>query len=430
MKKKKRKIRIKNLSYTLVETDPSTIKFKLKMLEMDELSSLLFTQEEDHEYLAVEKLLTFADIPTYAKYVYTSKQKKAKDVYSEEKILSRINKNILFYNENKEMINFENNNQKNKRFFVQTKQANIHLPIEFYEFLGKKNPRQYPAIKGKPRFIFEEDSYDVFLVRKSLNKYFSCEKTNECLKILNRNESFSKDWKIGDDDYQRISLSTGVHGIGSECDEDFHKLRGNIFARDKMLIVCRKRKDNSSKYEMYIMFFRNPKFYKLLGLGVSAYSKLFFNDDLDANVEESRTGQAKWREMLAEFNISSEDNDVIACPISGIEVIYPKEATILRASHIKEYSKCKDEQGKIVIEEAYDIDNGLLLSAGADALFDKHMITICPIDGTIKFSKLISKELKEQLSFNTKVDTKYLSEKRKIYLKYHWDVFNTLETKR
>ena len=116
MKKKKKKIRIKNLSYTLVETDPSTIKFKLKMLEMDELSSLLFTQEEDHEYLAVEKLLTFADIPTYAKYVYTSKQKKAKDVYSEEKILSRINKNILFYNENKEMINFENNNQKNKRF--------------------------------------------------------------------------------------------------------------------------------------------------------------------------------------------------------------------------------------------------------------------------------------------------------------------------
>ena len=49
MKKKKKKIRIKNLSYTLVETDPSAIKFKLKMLEMDELSSLIFTQEEDFE---------------------------------------------------------------------------------------------------------------------------------------------------------------------------------------------------------------------------------------------------------------------------------------------------------------------------------------------------------------------------------------------
>lgn len=427
MADKKRK---RNQSYTSIETDPSVIKYKLKMLEMDELSELLFNKEEEYEYLSVEKLLTFADIPTYAKFVYSTQDKVTKDAYSESKILSRIQKNILFYNNNADMIAFEKKNKIDKRFFVQTKQGNIYLPDKFYEFLGKRDPSTYPYVKGSPRFVFDEENYNVFLVRKSLDDYFACDMTNKCLKVLSRNETFSKDWKVGNDSYQRIALSTGAHGIGSECDTIFHVLRGNIFARDKMLIVCRKRKDKKSKYDMYIMFFRNPKFYQLLGLGVNVYSKMLFNENLDASVEESRTGQAKWREMLAEFDMANEDNDIITCPISGLEIIYPKEATILRASHIKEYSKCKDEYGKVIIEEAYDINNGLLVTADADALFDKHMITINPEDGLIKYSKLISKKLKEQLNFKDRIEHKYLSEERKVYLQYHWDRFNYLEERR
>lgn len=430
---KKKKMTKRNKSYVSIETNVDEIKFKLKLLDMDDLADRIFVNVNDFDYLLIEKLLTFADVPTYAKYPYSSEEKKGKDAFSDEKIIERIEKNILFYNSRQDMFKFEKSNKKTKKFFLQTKQGNIYLPLEFYQFLDMKDPKEYDYVKHAPRFIFDENHYDVYLVRKSLDEYFSCDKTNECLKKLGKPNNFSKDWKSDDlsnKDYQRIELSIGVHGIGSKRDEVFHTLRGIIFARDKMIVVCRKRKDSTGKYEIYIMFFRNPKFYQLMGIGVKAYSKLFFKDDMDAKDEENRNGQAKWRDMLAEFDVSEEDSDVIICPISGLEVEHPKEATILRASHIKEYSKCKNNNGKINVEEAYDINNGLLISADADALFDKHMITINPNNGDIIYSKLISKDLIKQLKFNEKIDNRYLSTERIKYLNIHFDRFNELEKNR
>ena len=423
--------RVRNSGYTSIDRDVESIKYKLRLLEMDDLSSKIFVDEKNYEYLAVEKLLTFADIPNYAKYTYDSSDKEKKDAYKEESIKARVNKNILFYNTIDNMVSFEKKKKKDKRFFCQTKQGNIHLPKEFYTFLGKNEPDTYPYVKGQPRFIFDDTNYDIFLVRKALDEYFDFNKTNECIKKLRNQENFALDWKNPElDDYQKIDLSTGGHGIGSESDVVFHKLRGNVYARDKLLIVSRKRKDSTGKYEVYIMFFRNPKFFQILGIGVKAYSKLLFSDDLDASKEESRSGQAKWRDMLAELDISGKDSDIVKCPITGTEVIYPKEATILRASHIKEYAKCKDELGKVKVDEAYDVNNGLLVTADADALFDKHMITINPNNGDIIFSKLISKELRKQLDFNSKVDESLLTASRLPYLQYHFDVFNNLESKR
>lgn len=423
--------RVRNSGYASIDKDVDSIKYKLRLLEMDDLSSKIFTDENDYDYLAVEKLLTFADIPTYAKYSYMSSSKEKKGAYTEERIKDRVNKNILFYNTIDEMVSFEKKRKKEKRFFCQTKQGNIHLPKEFYTFLDKGEPYTYPYVRGQPRFIFDNDNYDIFLVRKALDEYFDFNKTNECIKKLRNKENFARDWKnLEPNDYQKIDLSTGGHGIGSESDTVFHKLRGNVYARDKLLIVSRKRKDNTGKYEVYIMFFRNPKFFQILGIGVKAYSKLLFRDDLDASKEESRSGQTKWRDMLAELEISGKDSDIVKCPITGMEVIYPKEATILRASHIKEYAKCRDEFGKVNVDEAYDVNNGLLVTADADALFDKHMITINPENGDIVYSKLISTDLKKQLDFNAKVDKSLLIASRLPYLQYHYDVFNNLESKR
>lgn len=428
MKNKKNQIR--NLSYTSIDYDIDLIKYKLRMLEMDKLINHLFVDEDESEYILVEKMITFADVPTFAKYVYTSDEKKRKNSYDDDSIKERVKKNILFYNSIDEMISFEKKNKKNRRFFVQTKQGNIHLPKEFYSFLGKREPKDYSNVNGKPRFVFESDKYNIYLVRESLDEYFDMKKTNACINILRGNTNFSEDWKQGTCDYQKISLSTGVHGIGSHHDDVFHKLRGNIFARDKMLIACKKNKQFTEKYDIYFMFFRNPKFFKLMGLGIKEYSSHLFQDGLDASKEESRAGQSKWRDMLAEFDISDNDSDVVKCPISGLEVVYLKEGTILRASHIKEYSKCKDELGKIKIEEAYDINNGLLVSADVDALFDKHLISINPNNGEIEYSKFISSNLKRQLHFNKKIDKKYISNERKVYLEYHWNRFNSLEKDR
>lgn len=104
--------RVRNSGYTSIDRDVESIKYKLRLLEMDDLSSKIFADENNYEYLAVEKLLTFADIPNYAKYTYYSSDKEKKDAYKEESIKARVNKNILFYNTIDNMVSFEKKEEK------------------------------------------------------------------------------------------------------------------------------------------------------------------------------------------------------------------------------------------------------------------------------------------------------------------------------
>lgn len=81
---------------------------------------------------------------------------------------------------------------------------------------------------------------------------------------------------------------------------------------------------------------------------------------------EARLGQGRYRKSL----------DVIfanACAVSGLSA---REA--LRASHIHPFRDATDEQ-------KLDANNGLLLSANLDALFDKHLITF-DIKGQVRLS--------------------------------------------
>lgn len=96
---------------------------------------------------------------------------------------------------------------------------------------------------------------------------------------------------------------------------------------------------------------------------------------------------------------------------------------ILRASHIKAYSKCKDGRGDIKVEEAYDLDNGFLVIADVDALFDKYLISVNPDDGKIVTSSLLSKDVLDHLSLKKSVDSRFMSEKKKTYLQIHYNEF-------
>lgn len=410
----------RNMGKPKIICDYEKIKEELRIIDMLELSNKM---KIDNEYILIEKLITFADIPCYAKYCYNTEDKNQKNAFSKSKIEERVKKNKLFYSDINEMIKYEDSNKKEKLFFVQTKQANIALPNQFYSFLNKSYPN------GKLKYTFDsKDGYNFFLVKKSLDEYFNPSITNKCLEKLGK-EQIAKKWTDATDDYLKIQISVGDHGIGTKKDEIFHNLRSDVFARDKIILLIEKTKLAPIKYNTYIMFFRNPKFFSIMNIGSHAYSRILFNDNLNKK-EESRQGQAKWRDMLAEYNLALSDDDIITCPISNLEVHYDDEGTILRASHIKEYVKCKDENGNILCDEAYDINNGLLIVANADALFDKHMISINPINGKITYSKLISTALKKQLNFNDKIDSKYLTDDRLKYLLIHWNEFNNLESKR
>ena len=65
--------------------------------------------------------------------------------------------------------------------------------------------------------------------------------------------------------------------------------------------------------------------------------------------------------------------------------------SVLRASHIKEWSESSRE-------ERIDANNGLLLCANHDALFDRHQISFNPETGNICISESIDDEQKLRLT--------------------------------
>jgi predicted restriction endonuclease len=78
--------------------------------------------------------------------------------------------------------------------------------------------------------------------------------------------------------------------------------------------------------------------------------------------------------------------------------------------------------------EAYDINNGLLLCANADALFDKHLITIDE-NKNIIFSFLLehNAKLRSELKLNNEIFTTILNDDRMKYIKIHREVFKQKE---
>lgn len=91
----------------------------------------------------------------------------------------------------------------------------------------------------------------------------------------------------------------------------------------------------------------------------------------------------------------------------------------LVASHIKPLATCIRQQK---MTEAYDKDNGLLLSPNLDAYFDKFDISFDD-SGNILLGKDIPDDIKDIIK-DYRLDTKILNEERRKYLKYHRNLFD------
>ena len=87
---------------------------------------------------------------------------------------------------------------------------------------------------------------------------------------------------------------------------------------------------------------------------------------------------------------------------------------ILIASHIKPFIKSSEN-------EAYDPQNGILLSQNMDGLFDKGYISFTD-NGTIIVSNELDSELKNYLS-KYSLETPFLNEIRREYLDFHRNLF-------
>ena len=97
------------------------------------------------------------------------------------------------------------------------------------------------------------------------------------------------------------------------------------------------------------------------------------------------------------------------CVVTGIDV-----EPVLRASHIKAYAECTED-------EKYDLNNGLLLSANVDALFDRHLITFDE-DGKLLISKALTEGQRFFLGIAGPIQL-HLNDKQKCYMNIHRELF-------
>ena len=115
--------------------------------------------------------------------------------------------------------------------------------------------------------------------------------------------------------------------------------------------------------------------------------------------------------------MQEECEEIYGTPMCVLEHLsYP----VLIASHIKPFIEPDDI-------EAYDPNNGLLLSRTIDSLFDLKYISFTD-DGTMLFSNRISEDVKDFWK-DYKLENTILNEKRKVYLAHHRNLMSAIDAR-
>lgn len=373
----------------------------------------LIKNNRDCEYTLFQKYITHSDLITAGK-------RNGKD--------QSVDRNYLYYLSNDKMLEMEQTQKMES-----AKQSNIGMPKEFYKKLEmpilKRRKGQQHTQHKHPCI---NDYADVYLVNDTL-KYFNIEYTKKVFQKLRKKVDWSfaqLNFTLNDGDFTPIKISYAIHGLGIKSDTCFHKLRMNIFKGDSFICLV-KRNIDTHKKELYILLEKNPIFFTIIGetnylwerylqlKNIKDLNKLTIEEKLLHKTDEkNRSLQNKWKDMLAAemMNYTSVENEVF-CPFTYITADYNTLKTLYRASHIKSFAECDSS-------EVYDINNGLLLCANADALFDKHLITI----GTNKeliFSFVLEhdEKLKQMLRLNNEIFKGILNDERMHYLEYHREEF-------
>lgn len=138
---------------------------------------------------------------------------------------------------------------------------------------------------------------------------------------------------------------------------------------------------------------------------------LYFREDAEQIFGKDLVGESKKRDpylhRLYKNQLKEESEEIYGEPKCVLErLAYP----VLIASHIKPFILSNDN-------EAYDSNNGLLLSRTIDSLFDLKYISFTD-EGAILFSKRVSADVQAFWADYT-LEASILNEDRKVYLKYH-----------
>ncbi|MBQ3559209.1 MAG: HNH endonuclease [Agathobacter sp.] len=118
---------------------------------------------------------------------------------------------------------------------------------------------------------------------------------------------------------------------------------------------------------------------------------------------KARVGQGKYRKSLLDKYDSK-------CVVTGIS-----QNKLLIASHIKPWAICNND-------ERVDVENGLILCANMDRLFDSGLITF-RADGKMYVSSFVSEDNKSRLNISNDIIVDLHASKKLLeYMEYHRDV--------
>lgn len=378
-------------------------------------------QNNTSSYVLFYKTMTHSDLATFGKALHVNSH----------------NKNLLYYISTNDMLEFEKSTGKP---FQTAHQSCIGLKAELYDMVGLPQPREVSQ-------YLINDYMDVYVVNSNM-RYFTSQYTQQVFKKLNKTiPKGSRSWEfdlldvdLSDGQFTPIDLHVAVHGLGMGVDSDFHKIRHHLFKGDTLLLLFEL---NPNGNKMFLLFEKNPIFFSLIGETNTAYvryqerirRRLIDRTNLKDNAvkiediedEVTRQEQSAWRNMLAnEMMAYTQDPRQIFCPLTYITADFDKLGSLFIASHIKGFKDPNTSN-----EEKYDINNGIIICANADALFDKHLITIDQ-NKQIVFSFLLDDDirLKSQLLLMQPIFQPILNENRMKYLAYHESVFRSKEEER
>lgn len=387
----------------------------------------------------IEKILSIIESDFMRKYVQENQNSKYtliykylthSDIVASGKRNERqgIEKNYLNYLSLDAMKNMEERNEK----FETAHQTCIAVSDTFCEKLGM------PVGRGDQRYI--EKYANVYLVNDTL-EYFSIDYTKKILEKLGKLPRWNFDeYRLNFDnekDLTKIKLTYAAHGVGTARDVEFHKLRRNLFRNDRIMFLIENKINDENN--VFILLSKNPVFYTILGIKNDKWLKVAEEDikrkeyeltqqrNIISTSDEilDRRQQSVWRKRLAEEMMNYTTNEYeVFCPLTYITVNYENAGTLFRASHIKRYADCSES-------EKFDLNNGILMCANADALFDKHLITISN-DGELIFSELIKNDrrLISNLLLDRPIFKDILNSERLHYLEEHRRIFEEKEHKR
>jgi hypothetical protein len=226
-------------------------------------------------------------------------------------------------------------------------------------------------------------------------------------------------YNVGSGPFTSMHMTYGDQGVGTSNDPEFQALRRNIFVDDVVYFLV---ETIGSTKNLYVMLTKAKKFYEVLDM---PYSVAPEEKEVKMTEQEVREKQDAWKDLLAQEMMQHASSDTeVFCPLTRIKGTYETLKMLFIASHIKAYANCDEH-------EKYDVNNGLLLTAGADALFDKYMITISE-DKDIIFSFLIQDdaELKKSLCLDQEVFKEIFTPQRMEYVKEHRRIFLEKESER